>query len=326
DYTHPERNQYAFKLDGFDDEWVTGGNRRFARYMNLDPGEYVFRVKGSNNDGVWNERGSELHITILPPFWKTWWFYSISAVAFFGSLAAFYNHRVKEKVRRLTELERVRDEENKKVRKRAADDFHDEFGHKLTKISLLGQVMKRTTNGGSSELTEHLTKIIQTSNELSMGMRDFLWTLNPDKDSAYDVAIRLKDFGDELFNSTGIGFRVASLSKDLETVRPGIDWRRHVTLMFKEAMNNAAKHSACRNVSLEIAVKNELVEIRLADDGKGFDVGRSTAGQGLYSMQHRAEKIHGTLNIASQHDKGTIVEFIGEAPVDPAAKQGGATR
>jgi len=74
DYTAPAKNQYAYKLDGFDREWREAGTQRTAVYTNLAPGKYVFHVKGSNNDGVWNEQGASLEVVITPPFWKTWWF------------------------------------------------------------------------------------------------------------------------------------------------------------------------------------------------------------------------------------------------------------
>ena len=74
-YSSPEKNRYRYKLEGFDEEWTeVGSDRRFVTYTNLDPGDYVFRVLGSNNDGVWNEKGTSLAITITPPWWQTWWF------------------------------------------------------------------------------------------------------------------------------------------------------------------------------------------------------------------------------------------------------------
>jgi signal transduction histidine kinase/CheY-like chemotaxis protein len=76
-FVAPENNQYAYYLEGFDEEWIEAGNNRKATYTNLDPGTYVFRVKGSNNDGVWNETGASLTIVIKPPFWGTWWFRSL---------------------------------------------------------------------------------------------------------------------------------------------------------------------------------------------------------------------------------------------------------
>lgn len=81
DFTAPEKNSYAYMMEGFDDEWVLCGNRREANYTNLDPGEYTFRVKASNNDGIWNEEGTSIKIIVLHPWWETWWF-RIVAVLF----------------------------------------------------------------------------------------------------------------------------------------------------------------------------------------------------------------------------------------------------
>ncbi len=74
DFTSPQKNQYAYQLEGVDQDWVYSGSRRFATYAHLNPGHYVFRVKGSNSDGVWNETGASIQLIIHPPFWMTWWF------------------------------------------------------------------------------------------------------------------------------------------------------------------------------------------------------------------------------------------------------------
>jgi signal transduction histidine kinase/DNA-binding response OmpR family regulator/streptogramin lyase len=77
DYKNPSKNSYTYKLDGFDENWIESGNRRLANYTNVPPGEYIFRVKGSNNDGIWNEEGTSVRITIASPPWKTWWAYTL---------------------------------------------------------------------------------------------------------------------------------------------------------------------------------------------------------------------------------------------------------
>ncbi|TLV01435.1 hybrid sensor histidine kinase/response regulator [Dyadobacter luticola] len=92
-YTIPEKNQYAYKLEGFDPLWSYVGNKRTATYTNLDPGTYTFMVRGSNNDGVWNNKGNSVQITIRPPFWLTWWFRLISLVGFLGLLILIYRLR-----------------------------------------------------------------------------------------------------------------------------------------------------------------------------------------------------------------------------------------
>jgi len=96
DYVNPEKNQYAYKLDGIDEEWINSGNRRFANYTSVPPGEYTFWVKGSNNDGYWNETGTSISVTILPPLWKTWWayvIYALTVIAVLWSIVHYYLKR-----------------------------------------------------------------------------------------------------------------------------------------------------------------------------------------------------------------------------------------
>jgi signal transduction histidine kinase/ligand-binding sensor domain-containing protein/ActR/RegA family two-component response regulator len=93
-YYLPGNNQYAYKLEGFDKEWTYAGAKRTATYTNLDPGQYIFRVKGSNNDGVWNEKGSAVSITILPPFWMTWWFRLGGILIIIAGAIGYYGFRV----------------------------------------------------------------------------------------------------------------------------------------------------------------------------------------------------------------------------------------
>ena len=82
-FSRPEKNQYAYKLDGFDKGWIYD-NRKFASYTNLPPGNYIFRVIGSNGDGVWNKVGASINIKVLPPWWRTWWAYTLYVLVFIG--------------------------------------------------------------------------------------------------------------------------------------------------------------------------------------------------------------------------------------------------
>jgi hypothetical protein len=93
-FISPEKNQYAYIMEGFDKEWNYVGNENEATYMNLSPGKYIFRVKASNNDGVWNEAGASLIITILPPWWATWWFRIMMALFIIALLLILYYIRM----------------------------------------------------------------------------------------------------------------------------------------------------------------------------------------------------------------------------------------
>ncbi|HYG39925.1 MAG TPA: two-component regulator propeller domain-containing protein [Cytophagales bacterium] len=105
-YTLPEKNQFAYKMEGFDADWNYVGTQRKATYTNLNPGDYIFRVKASNNDGVWNEEGASVKVIITPPFWKTWWFESLTVLFIVGGFIAFYKVRVSVIKKQKTELEK----------------------------------------------------------------------------------------------------------------------------------------------------------------------------------------------------------------------------
>lgn len=145
DYTAPEKNQYAYQMVGFDPDWVYSGTRRLATYTNLDPGHYTFRVKGTNNDGYWNETGASMAVTILPPPWRTWWAYAAYGLAMIGLLILSRNEILKrERLRnqfRLKEVEANKYHELDVLKSRFFSNISHEFRTPLTLI--LGPLQKR---------------------------------------------------------------------------------------------------------------------------------------------------------------------------------------
>lgn len=118
-YGAPQRNQFAYRLEGFDADWVrTDASRRFATYTNLDPGHYVFRVRAANKDGVWNDDGATLAITILPPVWKTWWFRTLAVLLLLGAFYGAYRQRLRTLHRQQGRLEYQVSERTAEVRRK----------------------------------------------------------------------------------------------------------------------------------------------------------------------------------------------------------------
>jgi signal transduction histidine kinase len=310
DYTNPRKNQYAYQLEGVNADWVYSGNRHYANFTNVPPGMYTFRVKGSNSDGVWNENAiAAIRLTIQPPFWKTWWFYISVAVLLAGVASLLHEYRVKANVTRLMELERVKLAENERVRKLAAEDLHDEFGNRLTRISLLTDLIKARLNGHGAEVEDLLNKIRDNSSQLYQGTKDFIWSLNPQNDSVFEVAIRLKDFGDDIFDKTPVVFLTEGITDELRTAMLPMGQSRHLILLFKEAMSNVLKHSEAERVSLHFHLNAGQLKICLTDNGLGFGTEREGAGNGLMNMQSRSRKLSGNLSVSSQAGGGTVVSL-----------------
>lgn len=316
DYNNPSKNFYKYKLEGIDKDWIEARNVTTANYTNLPPGEYVFHVKGSNSNGVFNPDEAALNITILPPFWKTMWFNLSIIMIIIFAFYIFYRIKVRQKINRTLELERIREEESDRLRKKTAADFHDELGHRLTRISLLSEILKRKIGTSSGELTGLLNKISINSNELYEGTKDFIWAIDPQKDSLYELMIRLKDFGDDLFEDSDILFEVNGIEEPLLKDRTlTIDWKRHLALIFKEAMNNSLKHGRGNRISINPKINSDDIEIILSDNGVGFKPGVNVQGNGLKNMKKRAEKLSAKLDIVSSPGNGTQIFFKGKIPV-----------
>lgn len=317
-YQNPEKNTYKYMLEGFDNDWVNAGNTRTATYTNLDAGEYTFRVIAANNDGVWNENGTSIILRVGPAPWLSWYAYTFYVLCFLFAGYGFIRYRVKAATRELvvkSRIEKAKTEERERFRKEASGDFHDEAGSKLTKINLYAELAKM--NSGKDEtVEEYLQKIEQNSKELSSGMRDFIWAMDPEKDTLFDTIMRLKDFGDDLFKARGINFTVSKVERRLSEIPFPMDARRAVTLIFKEAMNNCFKHASAKNVELSVNLSENIIEIILKDDGKGLSTSENISaernavkGYGLKNMKTRSDKCKAELSITGSEGHGTEICF-----------------
>jgi signal transduction histidine kinase len=298
-------------MEGFDNEWISAGSKKDVTYTNLDPGEYTFKVKASNNDGIWNNAGTSIKLIIPSPPWLSWYAYCFYTSLFLGVILFIIKYRVKEATREIetqAKIERAKLEEREEVRKKSSADFHDEAGNKLTRINLFTQLAK-TASDNNAELKVYLNKIEENTKELSSGMRDFIWVLDPSKDSLFDTINRLKDFGNSMFGYTEIKFAVKGLTAEMSDTSLSIECRRALILIFKEAMNNALKYSCAKNVELCISYSNKIIEVTLTDDGIGFDINDKTDGYGLNNMKNRAAKINSDLEIFSTPNTGAKIIF-----------------
>ncbi len=169
DYTAPHKNQYSYKMQGFDESWQQNGNKRFANYTNLDPGNYIFRVKASNHDGIWNEEGTSINIIILPPWWRTIWayvFYFIITVFLLFTWRKFdkRQNRIKLKLEmQRFEVEKLRETDQIKTR------FFANISHEFrTPLMLIKGPVKKILKETKNETTRKvLSSVNRNANVLA---------------------------------------------------------------------------------------------------------------------------------------------------------------
>lgn len=304
-YFQPENNQYAYKMEGVDKDWVYCGVRRFASYPNLPPGRYRFLAKAANHDGIWCEEPAMIDIWIKPPWWRSWWAYLCYVTLLSGSILTFLRWRM-EMVRR---MERAKIAEREAVRKRVAQDFHDEAGNRITKLALLAEVARRNADS-PFHLTGLLGQMEENVQELRTGMRDFIWTLDPEKDNLYDMAIRIRDFAHAMFALSETGFHSPAPEESLRQVSLAGNQRRHCMMLFKEAINNCLKYAGAQDARFTAQVEDNRIRLEFSDNGIGFDPLAVKEGNGLRNMAARAEKMGADLTIVSAPNTGTSIRLV----------------
>lgn len=307
-FTAPDKVRFRWKLEGVEREWREGGNQRMVGYGPLMPGDYCFRVLASNNDGVWNDEGTSLAFSVLPHFWETWLFKGVLIASSFALLAcmliATLRHRHRQQLER---IERVHEVERERAR--IAQDLHDDLGTSLTQIGMLSGLVghERTPPDEVRDLTR---QIRSTARQMVSDLNEIVWAVNPKNDQLTELIGYLGNFAEVFFRNTSIRCRL-KIPESLP------DWplipeiRHNLFLAFKEAINNAARHSTADEVWVRARLEGEVLILTVEDNGEGFDQGSAAApsGNGLANMHQRLTRMGGTCDIRSGVGGGTAVEF-----------------
>lgn len=195
------------------------------------------------------------------------------------------------------------------VREKIAQNFHDDLGNKLARISFLSQMISENHTLKNFNIKNKIIQITKDANDLYNGTRDFIFSLKKNSDNLDEIITYLSDFGRDYFNKTSIKFTLKK--NNSEDIKLPYYWSKQIIYIFKEAMTNALKHSNCKEVVLKFEYKNNLLIIQCIDNGSGINEDNLDSFNGLKHMVERANKIGGKLNINSKISLGTTIEFIG---------------
>jgi signal transduction histidine kinase/ligand-binding sensor domain-containing protein len=331
DYNSPEKNHYAYRLEGVDEDWVYAGTRRHADYSNLGPGDYVFRVKGSNNDGVWNEEGALVRVTIQPPFWATWWFRILVGLVLAGAAFGAVRLRVRNVEARSRELERqveieidqrmkveeaLRQSEMEKAvtaeRSRLARELHDAVTQTLFSASLIAEILPRLWAKDPERGRQQLEEVRLLTRGALAEMRSLLLELRPEALARAKMDDLLRQLGRAMTGRTGVP---VSVSADVRCSLPA-EVQVALYRIAQEALNNTAKHAEASQVEVSFQCEADRATLAVGDDGRGFDVDNISPGHlGVGFMRERAAAVGAELEIGSKIGSGTEIRVHWEQGV-----------
>jgi signal transduction histidine kinase/ligand-binding sensor domain-containing protein len=314
-FTSPERVQFKYRLEGMTDaNWTESATRGPVTYSFLPPGHYTFHVIACNSDGLWNETGDTVSINVLPHLWQTWWFKAGLGIMGFGIVAGVVylesRRRLRQKMERL-----ARERELERERARIAQDIHDDLGASLTRIGMLSESATDDLDD-RERAAASLGQIYSTARDLTRAMDEIVWAVNPRHDTLESLTNYIARYAHDFLTAAHIRCRLDAPTSVPELVVRS-ETRHNLFLAFKEALNNAVKHSGASEVRVTLELVTGGFRLVVADNGSGFgpkkpgmSSHRLVSGHGIVGIRKRLEQIGGRVDIESQSGEGVRVELF----------------
>jgi len=314
EYTNPEKVQFTYKMQGVDEQWVEAGNRNFADYPNLSPGDYTFQVKAASSTGIWNDTGSKLQIKIRPPWWETLWFrlfVSISLLGMFAGLIRYISQReLRKELRRMEMENKLRNE-----RERISRDLHDHVGAQLANIISGLTLVDKYNEIQQKERSEELMQSLRGDAELTIRqLRETIWALNQKE-------LTLKAFKTQIQS----WFQAQTALKESviteitvegdENIRLSSTQALNVFRIIQEASQNTLKYAGAETLTIQFVHTQNHLRLHIADDGTFRKNGSGVnGGYGMTNMRKRANEIGAELIIDTSDGTQISLSLPMDAP------------
>jgi ligand-binding sensor domain-containing protein/two-component sensor histidine kinase len=284
--------QYRYILEGTDKKWsdITY-NTTSPNYLNISPGSHTFKVSGKVRNMQWSSP-AVCSFIIATPWWQAGWFYLLCLTCVILGFYTFYRFRINQ-------ILKVQG-----IRNRIASDLHDDIGSTLSSISIMSELAKDKSPGA----TILLNAIGESATSIQESMSDLVWAVNPQNDHFKNMMQRMNQFASKILEAKSISFQF-NCDEVIYDERLSMDQRKKVYLFFKEAINNAAKHSGAEKVDVGISSMGKQIILTISDNGKGFNIIGDSAGNGLINLRRRAGELRGRVDIHSEINKGTTIQL-----------------
>lgn len=335
-YEAPECNQYAYMMEGFDEDWIYAGNNRHTTYTNLSPGKYIFKVKASNNDGVWNEKGASIKIYIHPPFWQTVWFRVFMILLILGIIAIFHLFRINIEKSRSRRLERRVQERTQKLK--ALNDELESFAYSvshdlrapLRSITGFSDIIEEDYSSSLPEdVKKYLIKIKTAGLRMGFLIEDLLKLTRIRRVEMEIRQINLSDIVQQIVKHLKSTDPDRKVNFKIQSNVTAVADKQLAKILLENLINNAWKYTSNESeANIEFGVNNDKSKTVyfVSDNGVGFDMQYADklyipfmrlhkekefegTGIGLATVKRIIDRHGGNIWAQSEPGKGTIIFF-----------------
>lgn len=295
-FSSPRRNQFKTRLEGYDNQWVYQGGAPYVRLNKLPPGSYVLHVQGADANGNWSAADFSLPIRIMPAFTQTIWFILLCILAGSAIIYVIFQNRLEQRL----QVERIRT--------KLSSDLHDELSGLLSGIAMQTDVLQMQVE--ERLIKERLKQIGEVSRKAMSKMSDVIWSIDSRKDRVEDLLHRMREHADEMLAPLDIVYQMHISRLDRQK-KMQVTLRQNLYFIFKEAINNIAKHSNATKVNITLKNEGQEFTMIIKDNGSPKDKasekmnGKKT-GQGLSNLSMRARRIKAELAIEKGEEGYTV--------------------
>ncbi len=286
-FTNSIKNQFSVWLENFDKDWVYLGNNPTIRYNSLPPGKYILHIDGAGPNGNWSGDSLGIKINVKPIFYKTWWFILLVMLFTCALIYGIFQYQLDQRLK------------VQRIRMKLSSDLHDEMSGLLSGIAMQSDILQMMTSDNESK--SRLKIIGEVSRRAMSKMSDVIWSIDSRKDRVQDLIQRMHEHADEILLPLDIKYDFTVFKID-ENQKMPVTIRQNLYFIYKEAINNIAKHSQANRVNILFGNKGNDFEMAIQDNGKGPDETiQSKTGQGISNLKMRAKRINAQLDIATKN-------------------------
>jgi len=292
-YISQDKIHYHYILEGLDKDWNESTELNQATYNYLHPGEYTFRVRAENSNGVASKE-TILRIIVVPPFYATWWFYGLVILAGIGVIYWID----KERISRLLSMQQVRTE--------IAGNLHEEINTTLNNINLLSEMAKIKADRDITRSKEYIDQISDKSRKMMESMDDMLWSLDPANDNMERTILRMKEFAEGLQNEYPVNIQM-EVDENVHSVKAGMKVRHELFLIFKEALTLIASGGTASQCIVNIDKESSKLSLKIYDKAATPDTSSPEVMHTIEDMEKRAAIMSASLDIQTDHTGTSVI-------------------
>ena len=291
DYTSPLRNTFSHYLEGFEEDYLPYNNNNSVSYSNLPAGNYTFKLKSKNAQGVESDFIFEFPIIVEQPFLESYWFSGIVVVSVLLALLLFIRAKVSQE-RRINRL-----------RSRMASDLHDEVSNSLNNIRI---ITKETNFSNAEKMKADFLRIQKMSSQAIQHVEDVIWSIDTSYSKAENLFFKMEDYIDDILKSKNIPVQFTREGLN-DNAYLGFVFRRNMLLIFKEAISNIIKHTKPLQVDIIYKKTKDGYFMSIRNTFEERIDAKNSTGKGLVGMKQRAEAIGATLKIIEEENRFEIL-------------------